>query len=205
MLTLSKLKFSCLFLIWLPVFALAMPIEQCKSYPFLKKGFDLQAYEQCSKQLQQCFGNMPNQVCVNKVVAGNMACHQLQKLAHKLNASPDVITAQAAENKFIIIKHLYRADDEEDYSIISPQACLVTPKIYPRNYNTIFRSHRKIMDFYPRITGVPKYKLRAGGVQSFVIPLEVRNICAACEVLGKAQASMDFTENGKFIQTTLEP
>ena len=195
-----RIKSIFIALFAMPVLAWGMPADRCVSFPFLKSGFDMAAYQQCKQSLKACASD---RVCIRQAAA-KPACTQLDGLAKELDATPDALTASPLK-QFILLKHDYLADGQVDYAVISPKSCVVNPKMYPLNFNTVLRELRKAKDYYPVVGGEPKLEVKANGVQSITIPLEVHDICLACEVLGTANLHIDFTAEGLYIQTQLTP
>lgn len=191
-------------LISLPLFASTGPFQTCKSYTFLKSGFNLTDAERCQAHLKSCpkTGPVLDQACVKKIVNTDLSCRQLNKLADALNADISTLSFEKLD-QFILVDQVFPADGQHNYYIISPSGCMANTKVDPRRLSTSLNKIYKNTLFMIVNWGKPKFQVNPNGTVSFYVLLKVTKNCLACELIGWAKVRYDFAKNGRLVRTTL--
>jgi len=202
-------KYKCYIfaLLVCPGFAFAMPSEQCKFHPFIKNGFNIQDYKRCATRIHQCpvKGILPDNACVQKVIAEHPYCAQLAKISHVIGSDPSVVSAKEVGSGFVIIDQAFLADGQNTYYLISPKGCLIKTNRDPRDFSTALKKQYPDTDFIIVNWGEPKLLHQADGdKQSFMTVLKITKGCLACELIGYAKIHFDFTTQGDLIKISVQ-
>lgn len=201
----SLLKFTFVFLLFMPILTLARSANECTNGVLLTNGFNLENYTNCQALIKQCppDGLMPNESCVRKVVEKNISCRQLNALVNVIDATPVTISAEQA-GKIILVTQYFMADGQESYYLISSQACLITTNIDPRDLSASLKKRYKDTAFMAINYGKPTSQIHSDKSQSFIATLKVTKTCLACDIIGWAKIKFDFMENGHLEEINLE-
>lgn len=200
-----KTRILAIVVLFFPALAIAQHYATCNPVPLLQQGFNIDHYQKCTALIRQCpkTGPIVNQSCVNQVTANNAVCNQLKSLADHLKTSVDSLSAKKIAN-FTIITQLFVADGQEQYFILTPNACLIDTVIDPRKLDNNIAKQYKSNSFLIMNSGVPRYQVNRDGSKTFITLLKVTKGCRACPVIGWATIHSNFTADGSLKDTTLE-
>lgn len=200
-----KFKSGLITVIFLSITLVTISVSaQCKSYEFLRQGFNWDNYENCQKLIHQCprKGLFPDISCVMQVAKESPVCSQFRILSEVLGGDPSVITAEA-KGPFAVVDHAFAADGQHGYYILSPQGCILDTNVDPFNLNAALKEHYEHVQVVIVNWDKPQFESLSDGTQSFTVLLKVTKNCLACEVIGWAKIRFDFTKDGEFIKTNI--
>src|SRR4030088_2786453 len=105
----------------------------CKSYDFLKNGFNITNYKKCEALIHQCkaIGPLPDAACVEQTVIKHSVCSQLNQLSQVTAGIVSALTVESSGN-FIIIEQNFPADGQQNYYLLSAHGCFMNTTIDPR-------------------------------------------------------------------------
>lgn len=167
----------------------------------LKNGISNTAYNSCKQALNQCPKNSGfyDNKCLNNILSKNPNCSQTKYLLNKFNINYDSLTIEAINN-YSIIDHIFLADGQHEYYIISPTGYVVNTKINPLAYNKQL---------------VKKYQTNFDVINNFNAPYLVKRTpitfatiltakdCVACKVILCSTAKFTFSKRGVPVNLTV--
>lgn len=179
---------------------------ECKPYPFLKDGFNMQAYQHCKSQFKTCHSKagVPNLKCVDEKIKQTPACQQLSALSSALDASPATISANSIDGGYTIINQNFIADGQNNYYIVSPQACMLNTIVDPRTLHPQLQTQFENFNFVITNTSMPIAVTPNATAKEFIVTLKVAKGCLACETLGYAIIKYTFDRDGHFKSSFLK-
>lgn len=201
-----KLRFLIALLLFLPLSAMATIEGFCDPTPSIIGGFNFKNYQTCKSLLNQCpkHGPVIDEKCDHQVTSQNPVCIQLKRVSMKLYSSPADITVQRMGKNLILATHTYVADGQQEYAILTPNACTVHTVVDPRKLNPEIAKQYQGVEFVMSTWGAPRYQLNQDGSQIVSILLKVTKSCRACEVVGWAKENFYFTADGRLTDVQLE-
>ncbi len=178
-------------------------LPTCKSYPFLRNGFDMTRYQVCQSQLATCTQREATQhaACLKRLYTQSPACEQMSKLSSTLAAAPSDLSVEKV-GAYVLVDHLYRADGQHDYYILSPSGCMVNTNIDPRTISAAVDKQYNQLKLLTVNWEKPYYEA-IDDKDTFYSTVKVTKDCLACEVIGWKKVKFTFSKNGKLLSVQI--
>lgn len=190
-------------LLTIPIFAIAS--VGCDPTHMLQSNFSMTHYKTCRSLIKQCpiRGPLPDIDCVNKKVADNKTCSQLQQLADMTQGMIAAITVEK-NNHLLLVDQFYPGDGQHHYYFVANKRCLLDTHIDPRKLDKTIKDNYKNKNFMIVNWNKPIYHSYAGGRETYNYTLRITENCVACALVGFARYQMDFNHQGSLTQISLK-
>ena len=188
--------------LFLPLLAMA---KTSKQYSFLEHGFNIPNYKLCLALLHHncpTHGMLPQNSCVNQVLAKQQTCAQFRKLA-TLAGMPAAAVHVSPLGKFALLRIAFLADGQNWYQIITPNGHLINTQVDPRTLSKSLAKKYQKTHFMILNWNEPKYRIYKNGNQTITAELKIKNSCVACPVIGTATIEFNFSKDSLLQKTSL--